>query len=100
MQLASGCMYNHVLRFRLRVAVKLYFRPYIRRYTSPNVNFEYSYPLILLLFLECINVWPYIAAVGTVFNSCDLYLNHCLILVQTRKMYQHDLKIVDGDVKY
>ena len=28
---------------RLRVAVKLNFRPYIRRYTSPNENFEYSY---------------------------------------------------------
>ena len=37
---------NHVLRLRLRVAVKLNFRPYIRRYTSPNANFEYSYPLI------------------------------------------------------
>ena len=32
---------------RLRVAVKLNFRPYIRRYTSPNENFEYSYPLNL-----------------------------------------------------
>ena len=27
------------------VAVKLYFRPYIWLYTSPNENFEYSYPL-------------------------------------------------------
>ena len=33
------------LRLRLRVTVKLNFRPYIRRYTSPNENFEYSYPL-------------------------------------------------------
>ena len=38
---------NHVLRLRLRVSVKLNFRPYIRRYTSPNENFEYSYPLNL-----------------------------------------------------
>ena len=36
---------NYVLQLRLRVAVKLNFRPYIRRYTSPNENFEYSYPL-------------------------------------------------------
>ena len=36
---------NHVLRLRLRVAVKLNFRPYFRRYTSPNKIFEYSYPL-------------------------------------------------------
>ena len=28
-----------------RVAVKLNFRPNIRRYSSPNENFEYSYPL-------------------------------------------------------
>ena len=32
---------NHVLRLR----VKLNFRPYIRRYASPNENFEYIYPL-------------------------------------------------------
>ena len=36
---------NRVLRLRLRVAVKLNFRPYIRRYASPNECFEYSYPL-------------------------------------------------------
>ena len=36
---------NHVLPLRLRVAVKLNFQPYIRRYTSPNENFEYSYHL-------------------------------------------------------
>ena len=47
---------NHVLRLRSRVAVKLNFRPYIRRYTSPNENFEYSYPLIVGLdgrFIHC-----------------------------------------------
>ena len=42
---------NHVLRLPLRVAVKLNFRPYIRRYTSPNENFEYHYPLSDLLIL-------------------------------------------------
>ena len=40
---------NHVLRLRICVAVKLNFRPYIRRYTSPNENFEYSYPLIVVI---------------------------------------------------
>ena len=39
---------NHVLRLRSRVVLKLNFRPYIRRYTSPNEKFEYSYPLINL----------------------------------------------------
>ena len=39
---------NHIQNFylgRYIVAVKLNFRPYMRRYTSPNENFEYSYPL-------------------------------------------------------
>ena len=36
---------NHVLRLCPRVAVKLNCRSYVRRYTSPNENFEYSYPL-------------------------------------------------------
>ena len=42
---------NLVLRRRVnlvlqrRVAVKLNFQLYIRRYTSQNENFEYSYPL-------------------------------------------------------
>ena len=33
------------LQLHLRAAVKLNFRPYIRRYTSANENYEYSYPL-------------------------------------------------------
>ena len=43
---------NHVLWIRLHVAVKLNFRPYIRRYTSPNENFEYSYPLNIIIILN------------------------------------------------
>ena len=35
---------NHVLRLRSRVTVKRDFRTYIRRYTSPNENFDYGYP--------------------------------------------------------
>ena len=34
---------NLVLRQHVRGAVKRDFRTYIRRYTSPNENFEYSY---------------------------------------------------------
>ena len=40
---------NHVLRLHSHVAVKLNFRLYIRRHTSPNENFEYSYPLSIFL---------------------------------------------------
>ena len=39
---------NHVLQLRSRVTINLNFPPYIRRYTSPNDYFEYSYPLIEL----------------------------------------------------
>ena len=35
---------NLVLRQRGSGAVKCDFRTYIRRYTSPNENFEYGYP--------------------------------------------------------
>ena len=35
---------NFVLRRRVSGAVKRDFRTYIRRYTSPNENFEYGYP--------------------------------------------------------
>ena len=35
---------NLVLRRRVSGAVKRDFRTYIRRYTSPNKNFEYGYP--------------------------------------------------------
>ena len=35
---------NLVLRRRVSGAVKRDFRTYIRRYTSPNEKFEYSYP--------------------------------------------------------
>ena len=35
---------NFVLRRRVSGAVKRNFRPYNRRYTSPNERFEYGYP--------------------------------------------------------
>ena len=35
---------NLVLRRHVSRAVKSDFRPYIRRYTSPNGKFEYDYP--------------------------------------------------------
>ena len=53
---------NHVLRLCLRVAVKLNFRPYIRRYTSPNAKFENMYPLFRC---KSINTCP------INFVSCD-----------------------------
>ena len=52
---------NLVLRRHVSGAVKRDFRTYIRRYTSPNENFEYSYPhsnaqVTFLLKNDCENV--------------------------------------------
>ena len=41
---------NFVLRRRVSGAVKRNFRPYIRRYTSPNEKFEYGYRHSNVLF--------------------------------------------------
>ena len=41
---------NFVLRRHVGGAVKHDFRPYIRRYLSPNENFEYGYPHSNVLF--------------------------------------------------
>ena len=41
---------NVVLRRRVSGAVKHDFRPYIRRYTTPNEKFEYCYPHSNVLF--------------------------------------------------
>ena len=49
---------NLVLRRHASGAVKLNFRPYIQRYTSPNENFEYSYPLSGNSFVNHVNELP------------------------------------------
>ena len=51
MYIAGITCVNHILPLRSRVAVKLNFRPYIRRYTSPNENLlqlmpSYSKPCV------------------------------------------------------
>ena len=54
-----------VLRRRESGAVKRDFRPYIRRYTAPNENFEYGYPhsnALLQFRLELERLKPYKAA--------------------------------------
>ena len=59
-KLGDNCIQNFlfgdlVLRRRASGAVKCDFRTYIRRYTSPNENFEYGYPhsnALLQFFLK------------------------------------------------
>ena len=68
----SSDIRSDVLRLRLRVSVKLNFRPYIRRYTSPNENFEYSYPLTMLRLrtaaASCIK--PLASCIYSLVNQC------------------------------
>ena len=63
---------NFVLRRRASGAVKHDFRPYIRRYTSPNENFEYGYPHSNVLFN--FNTWKTLYFVQNVSFVSDV--NH------------------------
>ena len=71
---------NLVLRRRASRAVKHDFRKYIQRYTSPNENFEYSYPhsnALLQFRLKLERCKPYKAArhptVCYVINDVKLF---------------------------
>ena len=58
----SKCSFGeayHRLYGRKRVAIKRNFRPYNRRYTSPNEHFKYSYPLIIFPNFST-EFWPLI----------------------------------------
>ena len=71
---------NHVLQLRSRVAVKLNFRPYIQQYTSPNENFEYSYPLILMHLQMQRDVW-----LDNVINLRQYILRYTVRRIYCRK---------------
>ena len=47
---------NLVLQGHARGAIKRDFRTYMRRYTSPNENFEYGYPHSDALLQFCLNL--------------------------------------------
>ena len=72
-------------------ALKLNFRPYIRRYTSPNENFEYSYRLNISLLVGQSSVDKSFAICLVNSHLCSQWLNlvinwlinHCMDLVKT-----------------
>ena len=73
---------NHVLRLRSRLPAKLNFRLYIRRYTSPNENFEYSYPLndmIQLIQLQYLERSKYA-------DLCNLHQSHSDLHTLSKKV--------------
>ena len=84
---------NHVLQLRSRVAVKLTFRPYIRQYTSPNENFEYSYPLSINPFPANHNNYCQLVQLLTCFccqysKTCVLFCLFDLILYLSSTIFQ------------
>ena len=79
---------NHVLRLRLRFAVKPNFRPYIRRYTSPNENFEYGYPhsnALLQFELKLERCKPHKTALNP--TKCDVINDVKLFPTVYRRIY-------------
>ena len=79
---------NLVLRRRESGAVKRDFRTYIRRYTSPNENFEYSYPhsSALLQFRPELERWkPHKAARHP--TRCDIINDVKLFPTLYRRIY-------------
>ena len=72
---------NLVLRWRVSGAVKRDFRTYIRRYTSPNKNFEYGYPhsnALLTFFLQKRQLKCAMLRLRTVAASCIKPLASCI----------------------
>ena len=74
---------NLVLRRRASGAVKLDFRTYIRRYTSPNENFEYGYPHsnALLTFILQKDSKKYFVAPTS--SGCQLHKTACQLHIFT-----------------
>ena len=75
---------NLVLRRRISGAVKRDFRTYIRRYTSPNENFEYGYPhsnalLTFSLQKDSKNVLfcAYTSSDASCITACQLHIFTC-----------------------
>ena len=66
---------NHDLQFRSCGAVKLNFRLYVRRYTSPNKNFDYCYPLNLkeMLFHHIQIVQDFAVSIVINISNCFDY---------------------------
>ena len=69
---------NFVLRRRVSGAVKHDFRPYIRRYTSPNENFEYGYPHSNVLFNFFISKTLYFVQNVSFVSDVNQYVDQSL----------------------
>ena len=87
---------NLVLRRRESGAVKRDFRTYIRRYTSPNDNFEYGYPhsnALLTFFLQKNSENYLVAPTRPAAASCIKPLASCIysLVIQCKATLRNDV---------
>ena len=87
-----GYTVGKVLRRRVSGAVKRDFRTYIRRYTSPNENFEYGYPhsnALLTLFLQKYSENALCCAYTS--SGCQLHKTACQLHIFTCQPMKSDV---------
>ena len=66
------------VKINLRIAVKLNFQQYIRRYTSSNENFEYSYPnsnALLTFYIQKDS--KNVLCCAYTYSGCQLHIFTC-----------------------
>ena len=83
---------NLVLRRRVSGAVKCDFRTYIRRYTSPNENFEYGYPHSnALLTLSLQKYSENVLCCAYTSSGCQLHKTACQLHIFTCQPMKSDV---------
>ena len=83
---------NLVLRRRVSGPVKRGFRTYIRRYTSPNENFEYGYPHSnALLTLSLQKYSENVLCCAYTPSSCQLHKTACQLHIFTCQPMKSDV---------
>ena len=74
---------NFVLRRQVSRAVKRDFRLHMRRYTSPNENFEYGYPhsnaLLKFPFKKTVKMY-FVVAIRPAAASCIIPIASCICI--------------------
>ena len=90
---------NLVLRRHSSGGIKRDFRPYTRRYTSPNENFEYGYPhsnALLQFPLKCKCCKPHKAACH--LTVCDVINDVKLFQTILFRIYCHKFLNFQSDI--
>ena len=95
LKLIKNCIFsvgNLVLRGRVSGAVKRDFRTYIRRYTSPNENFEYGYPHCnALLNFSLKKDSENVLCCAYTSSGCQLHITSCQLHIFTCQPMKSDV---------